>query len=197
MFVTYSRHNSSRKEFREKDPGYVRIRANKDLWWNLCTESNISFEVIFDYQRQRESVVDMARDAWTRNSQCSCLCPVSYVRFFGNILSPSKRQISNPHACTLALWTKPRMRISSPGTQHFPGNSLFQLFPKKYPISSHWREKRRHFGAGQKKHLRLVHVKHKCTTRSGLWVVNCSHFHTTRYIAVAVAFTASLNYYRG
>ena len=33
------------------------------------------------------------------------------------------------------------MRISPPGTQFFPGNSLFQLFPKFSPISSHSREK--------------------------------------------------------
>ena len=61
VFVTYSRHNSSRKRFREKDPGHVGIRANKDLWWDLFTESNISFEVLFHYQLQRESVADMAR----------------------------------------------------------------------------------------------------------------------------------------
>ena len=29
---------------------------------------------------------------------------------------------------------KPRMRISSPGTQNFPRNSLFQLFQKKIPL---------------------------------------------------------------
>ena len=69
VFVTYNRLNSSRKGFREKDPGYIGIRANKDLWWHLCTESNISFEVLFHYQRQRESVADMARDASTRNPQ--------------------------------------------------------------------------------------------------------------------------------
>ena len=49
------------------DPGYVGIRENKNLWLDLCTEINISFEVLFHYQRQRESVVDMARDASTRN----------------------------------------------------------------------------------------------------------------------------------
>ena len=103
VFVTYISHNSSHKEFREKDPGYVRIRANNDLWCDLCTESNISFEVLFHYQHQRESVVDMARDASTRNPQCFGLCPVSYLMFFENTWSPSKRQISNPHACTLAL----------------------------------------------------------------------------------------------
>ena len=67
VFVTYNRLNSSRKGFREKDPGYVGISANKDLWWDLCTESNISFGVLFHYQRQRENVADMARDASTRN----------------------------------------------------------------------------------------------------------------------------------
>ena len=128
VFATYSRHNSSRKGFGEKDPGYVGIRANKDLWWDLCTESNRSFEVLFHSQRQIESVVYMARDASTRNPPCFCLCLVSYLRFLENTWSPSKRQISNPHACTLALRPKPRMRISSPGTQTFPGNSLFQRF---------------------------------------------------------------------
>ena len=79
VFATYSRHNSSRKGFGEKDPGYVGIRANKDLWWDLCTESSISFEVLFHYQRQRESVADMARDASMRNPQsfspASCKLP--------------------------------------------------------------------------------------------------------------------------
>ena len=64
------------------DPGYVGIRENKNLWLDLCTEINISFEVLFHYQRQRESVVDMARDASTRNPRCLCLCPVNYLRFF-------------------------------------------------------------------------------------------------------------------
>ena len=68
VFVTYNRHNSSLKGFREEDPGYAEIRANKDLWWDLlCTESNISFEVLFHYQRQRENVADKARDASPRN----------------------------------------------------------------------------------------------------------------------------------
>ena len=73
-FVTYNRHNSSRKGFREKDPGYVGI-----LWWDLCTESNISFEVLFHNQHQRENLADMARDASTRNPQSfllvSCKLP--------------------------------------------------------------------------------------------------------------------------
>ena len=69
VFVTYNGHNSSRKGLREKDPGYGGIRANKDLWWDLCTDSNISFVVLFHYQRQREGVADMARDASTRNPQ--------------------------------------------------------------------------------------------------------------------------------
>ena len=100
-YTEYSRHDSRLKEF--KNPGYVGIRANTDLWWDLCTESNISFEVPCHYQRQRESVVYTARDASTRNPQCLCLGPVNYLRFFENTWSPSKRQISNPHACTLAL----------------------------------------------------------------------------------------------
>ena len=79
VIVTYSRHNSSREGFRGKDPAYVAIRANKDPWWDLCTESNISFEVLFHYQRQRESVADMARDASMRNPQsfspASCKLP--------------------------------------------------------------------------------------------------------------------------
>ena len=32
VFVTYHRHICSPKGSREKDTGYVRIRANKDLW---------------------------------------------------------------------------------------------------------------------------------------------------------------------
>ena len=47
VLVTYIGHNSSRKGFREKDQGHVRIRANKDLQCDLCTENNISFEVLF------------------------------------------------------------------------------------------------------------------------------------------------------
>ena len=69
VFVTYNRHNSSRKGFGEKDPGYVGARANKDLRWDLCTESNIPFGALFHYQRQRENVADMARDASTQNPQ--------------------------------------------------------------------------------------------------------------------------------
>ena len=54
-----------------------------------------------------------------------------------------------------------RMRISSPGTQDFPGNSLFQLFLQVSPISSHSRKKRRHFGGGDKNyHPRVVHALH-------------------------------------
>ena len=84
VFVTYSRHNFSRRGFREKDPGYAGIRANKDLWWDLCTEGNISVEVLFHCQRERESVTNMARGASTRNPQCFCLCPVGSLRFFEN-----------------------------------------------------------------------------------------------------------------
>ena len=79
VFVTYIRHNSSRKGFREKDPGYVEIRANEDLWWDLRTENNISFEVLLHYQRQRESVADMPRDTSTRDPPSllllSCMLP--------------------------------------------------------------------------------------------------------------------------
>ena len=38
-----------------------------------------------------------------------------------------------------------RMRISSPGTQNFPGNSLFQFILNCSPTSSHSRGIRRHF----------------------------------------------------
>ena len=69
VFVTYNRLNSSRKGFREKDPGYVGIRANEDRWRDLYTESNISFGALFHYQLQRENVAGMARDASTRNPQ--------------------------------------------------------------------------------------------------------------------------------
>ena len=67
VFVTFNGQDSSRKGFREKDPDYVGIRENKGLWWDLCTESNISFGVLFHHQPQRENVADMARDASTRN----------------------------------------------------------------------------------------------------------------------------------
>ena len=90
-YLSHTIDNSSRKGFREKDPGYVGIRANKDRWWDLCTESNTSFEVLFHYQRQRESLADMARDASTRNHSLLRLCPVSYLRFFENAWSPPKR----------------------------------------------------------------------------------------------------------
>ena len=54
-FVTYSGHNTSRKGLREEDPGYLGIRANKDLWLDLCTESNISFGVQFQYQTKEKA----------------------------------------------------------------------------------------------------------------------------------------------
>ena len=54
VFVTCIRHNSSCKGFRENDPGYVGVRANKDLWWDLCTESKVSFGVLFHYHRDRK-----------------------------------------------------------------------------------------------------------------------------------------------
>ena len=41
------------------------------------------------------------------------------------------------------------MRISSPGTQIFPGNSLFQLFLKISPVSSHSRKKASFWGGTQ------------------------------------------------
>ena len=79
VFVTYNRHNSCRKGFRGKDPGYVRIRANKDLWWTYAQKTIYRFGVLFHYQRQRESVADVARDASTRNPQSflpvSCKLP--------------------------------------------------------------------------------------------------------------------------
>ena len=107
VFVTYSRHSSSRKGFGKKDPGYVGMRANKELWWDLCTERNVSFEVVLHYQRHRDSVAEMARDASTRNPQPIFLCPVSYVEF-ENAWSPSTCQISNRHGWTLALWRRPQ-----------------------------------------------------------------------------------------
>ena len=103
VFVPYNRHNSSLMGFREKDPGYVGIRANKDLWWDQCTESNTSFYVLFHYQRRSESVADMARDASTQNPQSFLLVSCKLSEVFENELSPSKRQISNRHACTLTL----------------------------------------------------------------------------------------------
>ena len=79
VFVTFNGQDSSRKGFREKDPDYVGIRENKGLWWDLCTESNISFGVLFHYHHQRENVADIARDASTRNPQSfllvSCKLP--------------------------------------------------------------------------------------------------------------------------
>ena len=102
VFVTYNRHNSSRKGFREKDPGYVGARANKDLRWDLCTESNIPFGVLFHYQRQRENVADMARDASTRNPQSFSLRPVSYLMFFKTLTvylstkSPTDMHVRKP-----------------------------------------------------------------------------------------------------
>ena len=55
-----------------------------------------------------------------------------------------------------------RMSISSPGTQKFPGNSLFQLFLKISPISSHSRKKGVILGEGQK----LSSPGGPCTTLS-------------------------------
>ena len=67
----------------------------------------------------------------------SCKLP----EVFRALGSPSMRQISNPHACIFSPVTKPRMRISSPGTLNFPGNSLFQLFQKS-PMFPLIREKK-------------------------------------------------------
>ena len=80
-FVTCNRHNSSRKGFREKDPGYVGIRANKDLWWDLCTENNMSFGCCFTI-----SVKEKTWQIWqgTHRRGPFCLCPVSYLGFFEN-----------------------------------------------------------------------------------------------------------------
>ena len=103
VFVTYNRHNSSRKGFREKDPGYVGIRANKDLWWDLCAESNISFEVLFHLSASKRKRGRYGKGRIDAEPSLFCLSPVSYLRFFENAWSPSKRQISNRHACTLTL----------------------------------------------------------------------------------------------
>ena len=85
--------NSSRKGFREMDPGYVGIRANKDLWKDVCTESNISFAVLFHYQRRRENVADMARDASKRNPQSfllvSCKLPEFFRKRLESIYAPN------------------------------------------------------------------------------------------------------------
>ena len=54
------------------------------------------------------------------------------------------------------------MRISSPGTHFFSGNTLFQLFQFFLPISSHSRGKKASFWGGtKKKHPRVVHVLHQ------------------------------------
>ena len=103
VFVTCNRHNPSRKGFREKDPGYFRIRANKDLWWDLCTESNISFGVLFHYQRQKKTWQIWQGTHRRGTHSPFCLCPVSYLRFFENPWNLSKRQIASLLACTLTL----------------------------------------------------------------------------------------------
>ena len=89
------------------------------------------------------------------------------------------------------------MHISSLGTQKNPGNILFQLFQKKNYFLS-FEGKRHHFGAGQKKyHPRLVHVLHYAQAYDSFRPLG-SHFQSfSPYIAVVVAFTASLNYDRG
>ena len=93
VFGTYYGHNSSRKGFREKDPGYVGIRANKDLWRDLSSESNILLGVLFYYQRQKENVTDMARDASTRNPQffllVSCKLPEVFRKCLEFIEAPN------------------------------------------------------------------------------------------------------------
>ena len=78
----------------------------------------------------------------------------------------------------------------------FSGKQPFSAFPKKKTISSHSRGKRRHFGAGQKKyHPRVVHVLREAQVYDSFRPLG-SHFQSfSLYIAVAVAFTASLNYY--
>ena len=93
VFGTYYGHNSSRKGFREKDPGYVGIRANKDLWRDLSSESNILLGVLFYYQRQKENVTDMARDASTRNPQSyllvSCKLPKVFRKRLESVSAPN------------------------------------------------------------------------------------------------------------
>ena len=74
------------------------------------------------------------------------------------------------------------MRISSPETQKFPGNSLFQL-PKNFPYFLSFQEKRRHFGGGTKIIIpgwSMHYIKHEYTILSGLWAVIFSHFHSTQ-----------------
>ena len=91
------------------------------------------------------------------------------------------------------------MRISPPGTQFFPGNSLFQLFPKFSPISSHSREKG--FILGRNKKVASPGSTFTTLSTSIRFVQafgqSFSVIFTLHIIAVAVAFTTSLNYYRG
>ena len=78
-----------------------------------------------------------------------------------------------------------RMRISSPGTQIFPGNSLFQLFLFSPHISSYSRKKRR-LGGGTKNILpgwSMHYIKHKYKVRSDLWAVIFSRFHSAVVVA--------------
>ena len=75
------------------------------------------------------------------------------------------------------------MRISSPGTPKFPGNSPFQLFLIFSPISSYSRRKRRHLGWGTKSIIpawSMHYVNHECRIRSGLWAVILGHFHSSQ-----------------
>ena len=74
------------------------------------------------------------------------------------------------------------MRISSPGTQKFPGNRLFQLFLKFSPISSHSRKKRSHLGGGQK----LSSPGGPCTTLS---TSTCIRFFQASGQSFSVIFT--------
>ena len=79
------------------------------------------------------------------------------------------------------------MRISSPGTHFFPGNSLFQLFLFFSPVSSHSRKKRRHFFGGDKNYYpRVVHVLHTLheTQEYDLFRPVASHFHVVCYFTL-------------
>ena len=109
--TSYNRHNSSREGFREKDPGYVGIRANEALWRNLCTERLGCYFFVCVKEKTWQIWQETHR---RRTHNPFHLCPVNYLRSFENAWSPSTRQIPNRHTCTLTLWPKPQRTRTLP-----------------------------------------------------------------------------------
>ena len=87
--------------------------------------------------------------------------------------------------------------FSSAGTQQFPGNSLFRLFPTFPPLFPVIRGKKDVILGRDKETSSPGSPCTTLSTRLGFVQAFGQSFSVIFNIAVAVAFTASLNYYRG